>query len=133
MSGYDPLASVGGAAAAPRPEPRIRLAAPITGQEEVDAVAEVLASGILTNGPRTRDFEQRMAERHDAAHAVAMANGTVALAAMYLAAGIGPGDEVIVPSLTFISTATSVLHVGATPVFADVEEDTDLMDVDDVA
>jgi perosamine synthetase len=130
--GYDPLGSVG-SDAAPRPEPRIRLASPVTGQEEVDAVAEVLASGILTNGPKTREFEQRMAARHDTEHAVAMANGTVALAAMYLAAGIGPGDEVIVPSLTFISTATSVLHVGATPVFADIDPVTLNLDVDDAA
>jgi len=64
---------------------------------------------------------------------VAFANGTVALAAMYLACGIGPGDEVIVPSLTFISTATSVLHIGATPVFADVSPDTLNLDPDDVA
>ena len=121
--GYDPLASVGGEAST-RPAPRIRMASPVTGEEEVQAVREVLESGYLTNGPWTRRFEELMAERHGTAHGVAMANGTVALAAMYLAAGIGPGDEVIVPSLTFISTATSVLHVGATPVFADIEPDT---------
>jgi perosamine synthetase len=64
---------------------------------------------------------------------VAFANGTVALQAMYLAAGIGPGDEVVVPSMTFISTATSVLHVGATPVFADVDPETYDLDPADVA
>lgn len=127
-SGYDPLASA--AAEGPRPEPRIRLAAPVTGEEEVEAVREVLASGMLTNGPWTRRFEAMMAERHGTAHGVAFANGTVALAAMYLAGGIGPGDEVIVPSLTFISTATAVLHVGATPVFADIEPDTFNLDPD---
>ncbi|CAN5651398.1 DegT/DnrJ/EryC1/StrS family aminotransferase [soil metagenome] len=131
-SGYDPLASVGAPGPA-RPEPRIRLASPITGPEELEAIAEVLASGILTNGPWTRRFEAAMAERHGTEHAVAFANGTVALAGMYLAAGLGPGDEVIVPSLTFISTATSVLHVGATPVFADIEADTLNLDVEDVA
>lgn len=131
-SGYDPLASAGGQAGAARTEPRIRLAAPVTGEEEVQAVREVLESGLLTNGPWTRRFEELMAARHGTAHAVAMANGTVALAAMYLAAGIGPGDEVIVPSLTFISTATSVLHVGATPVFADIEPDTLNLDPADV-
>ena len=131
-SGYDPLASVGGSTGV-RTEPRIRLASPITGEEEVDAVREVLSSGILTNGPWTRRFEETVAERHDTEHAVAMANGTVALAAMYLAAGIGPGDEVIVPSLTFIATATSVLHVGATPVFADIRADTFNLDPADVA
>jgi perosamine synthetase len=130
-SGYDPLASVS-SSVAPGPEPRIRMASPITGPEEVEAIAQVLASGILTNGPWTRRFEAAMAERHGTEHAVAFANGTVALAGMYLAAGIGPGDEVIVPSLTFVSTATSVLHVGATPVFADVQADTLNLDPDDV-
>lgn len=130
-TGYDPLASVGGGSA-PRPEPRIRMASPITGPEELEAIGAVLASGILTNGPATRRFEELMAERHGTRHGVALANGTVALAGMYLAAGIGPGDEVIVPSLTFIATATAVLHVGATPVFADVEPDTLNLDPDDV-
>jgi perosamine synthetase len=128
---YDPLGSAGGGPA--RPQPRIRLASPVTGEEEVDAVREVLASGILTNGPATRRFEDAMAERHGTAFAVAVANGTVGLAAMYLAAGIGPGDEVIVPSLTFIGTATAVSHVGATPVFADILPDTFTLDPADVA
>ena len=128
---YDPLASAGGEPS--KPAPRIRLASPVTGEQEIDAIREVFASGILTNGPWTRRFETMMAERHDTPHAVAFANGTVALAGMYLAAGIGPGDEVIVPSLTFIATATSVLHVGATPVFADIEPRTFNLDPDDVA
>ncbi len=131
-TGYDPLASAGSPAPT-GPEPRLRLASPVTGEEEVDAVRQVLASGMLTNGPATRRFEELMAERHGTEHGVAFANGTVALAAMYLAAGIGPGDEVIVPSLTFIGTATSVLHVGATPVFADICPDTLNLDPDDAA
>jgi perosamine synthetase len=129
---YDPFASVR-TAGSTRPAPRIRIAKPWTGPEELAAIAEVLESGILTNGPWTRAFEEKMAARHGTDHAVAFANGTVALAAMLLEAGIGPGDEVIVPSLTFISTATSVLHVGATPVFADVHEDTLNLDPDDAA
>ena len=128
---YDPLGSVG--STTERPPPRIRLASPVTGPEELAAIGEVLESGILTNGPWTRRFEAKMAARHGTDHGVAFANGTVALAGMYLAAGIGPGDEIIVPSLTFISTATSVLHVGATPVFADVHADTLNLDPDDVA
>ncbi len=73
-----------------------------------------------------------MASLQGTEHAVAFANGTVALSAMYLASGIGAGDEVIVPSLTFISTATSVLHTQATPVFADIHPDTLNLDPDDV-
>src|SRR5690348_957205 len=104
--------------------PLIKLASPDVGDEEVKAVSAAMRSGILTNGPYTAEFETAMARLHGVDHAVAFANGTVALAGIYLALGIGRGDEVIVPSLTFISTATSVLHVGATPVFAEVDEDT---------
>lgn len=130
--GYDPFASAAGVPLRRGPEPRISLASPVTGEEEVDAVREVLTSGILTNGPFTRRFEALMAERQGTDHAVAFANGTVALSAMYLGLGLGPGDEVIVPSLTFIATATSVLHIGATPVFAEVLPDTLNLDPDDV-
>lgn len=111
---------------------RIRLARVTTGEPEVQAIREVLQSGVLTNGPRTAEFERLFAERHQVGHAVAMANGTLALAAMYLALGIGPGDEVIVPSMTFISSATSVLHAGARPVFADVDARTFNLDPEDV-
>lgn len=127
---YDRL---GLGAPATAPPPKVRIAAPTLGVEEEEAVARVLRSGILTNGPATVAFEQAMAARHQTEHAVAFANGTVALAAMFLAAGIGPGDEVIVPSLTFMSTATSVLHVGATPIFADVLPDTLNLDPEDAA
>jgi perosamine synthetase len=100
--------------------PRIRLAKPDTGEEEVEAVRTVLASGTLTCGMQNAAFEREFADRHLAAHGVTFANGTVALTAMLLAEGIGPGDEVIVPSMTFISSATAVRHVGAVPVFADI-------------
>ncbi|MDZ7733078.1 MAG: DegT/DnrJ/EryC1/StrS family aminotransferase [Acidimicrobiia bacterium] len=112
---------------------RVPLARPQLGQDELDAVAEVFASGALTNGPAVRRFEAQFAEAHRAAHGVAFGNGTVALAAMYLAAGIRPGDEVIVPSMTFISSATSLLHVGARPVFADIDPETLNLDPGDVA
>lgn len=111
---------------------RIRLARTWTGEEEVQAIREVLESGVLTNGPRTAQFERVFAERHEVAHAVAFSNGTVALAAMYLSLGIGAGDEVIVPSMTFISSATSVLHVGARPVFAEVDPRSFNLAADDV-
>ncbi len=111
----------------------IRLAGPDVGEPELAAIAEVFASGVLTDGPRTAAFEQAFAEVHEVQHAVAFANGTLALTGIYLGLGIGPGDEVIVPSMTFISTATSVLHVGATAVFADIEPDTFNLDPLDVA
>lgn len=111
----------------------IRLAQPDIGAAEIDLVNQVLLSGTLTGGPMTHRFEELFAELHGSHHAIAFANGTVALAAMLLGLGIGPGDEVIVPSMTFISTATSVLHVGATPVFADVLPDIFNLDPQDVA
>jgi perosamine synthetase len=112
--------------------PRIRLARPDVGEEEVAAIREVLESGILTNGPRTRAFEEAFARRHGVEHAVAFANGTVALTALFQALGIGPGDEVVVPSMTFVSTATSVLHAEAEPVFAEVDPRTFNLDPADV-
>lgn len=101
--------------------PRIRLAKPDIGEEEIEAVRAVLTSGALTGGPQNAAFEREFADRHFAAHGVTFASGTAALMAMLLAEGIGPGDEVIVPSMTFVSTASSVCHAGATPVFADID------------
>jgi perosamine synthetase len=103
---------------------RVKLAGFDVGDDELAAIRNVFASGVLTNGNRTREFEDLFATRHAADHAIALANGTVALTAIYLGLGIGPGDEVVVPSLTFVSTATSVVHVGATPIFADIERRT---------
>jgi perosamine synthetase len=118
----------------PSPPPaRIRLACPDVGDEEIAAVTRVLRTPILTNGPETVGFEREFAAFHGAAHGVAFANGTVALLAMFAALGIGPGDEVVVPSLTFVSSATSIVHAGATPVFADVDPDTFNLDPRDVA
>jgi perosamine synthetase len=112
---------------------RIRLAHPDVGETELDAIRTVFASGVLTDGRATEQFEAEFAEVHQVEHAVAFANGSVALAAIHLGLGIGPGDEVVLPSMTFISSATSVLHVGATPVFADVHPDTFDLDPADVA
>lgn len=102
------------------------------GEEEIAAIREVLASGTLTGGPQTARFESAFAQRHHVEHAVALANGTVALTAIYLALGIGPGDEVIVPSMTFVSSATSIVHCGATPIFAEVDPVTFNLDPVDV-
>jgi len=118
----DPIAQVEERRCAmPEITPQIRLAKPDIGEEEVAAVRGVLTSGTLTGGLQNAGFEREFADRHAAAHGVTFASGTAALAAMLLAEGIGQGDEVIVPSMTFVSTATSVCHVGATPVFADID------------
>ena len=87
---------------------------------EIEAVASTLRSGWLTMGPRTESFEDEFAARLGARHAVAVSSGTAALHLAYLAAGVGPGDEVIVPSVTFVATASAVRYCGATPVFADI-------------
>ena len=94
------------------------------GEKEIDAVASVLRSDWLTTGPRVEAFEEAVAEYVGAAHAVAVSSGTAALHASVSAAGLGPGQEVVVPAMTFAATANAVAMQGATPVFADVEPDT---------
>jgi dTDP-4-amino-4,6-dideoxygalactose transaminase len=89
-------------------------------REDIHAVTETLRSGWLTMGPRTETFENAFAEQLGARHAVAVSSCTAALHLAYLAAGAGPGDEVIVPSYTFAATATAVVYCGASPVFADI-------------
>jgi dTDP-4-amino-4,6-dideoxygalactose transaminase len=101
--------------------------------EDIAAVMEVLESGWLTLGPRTAAFESAFAQHLGVRHAVAVSSGTAALHLAYLGAGVGPGDEVIVPSLTFAATASAVLQCGGTPVFADIAGPHDLgLDPDDV-
>jgi dTDP-4-amino-4,6-dideoxygalactose transaminase len=87
---------------------------------EIDAVAATLRSGWLTMGPRTESFEQAFAEHLGVRHAIAVSSCTAALHLAYLAAGVGPGDEVIVPAITFVASAAAVRYCGAEPVFADV-------------
>lgn len=87
---------------------------------ETQKVLEVLESRWLTMGAMTAEFELRFAQECGVRHAVALSNATVALHLALLALGLGPGDEVIVPSLTFVATANAVRYTGATPVFADI-------------
>jgi dTDP-4-amino-4,6-dideoxygalactose transaminase len=88
--------------------------------EDVEAVMEVLRSGWLTMGPRTAEFEETFAEHLGVRHCVAVSSCTAALHLAYLAAGVGAGDEVIVPAMTFAATAAAAIYCGATPVFADI-------------
>jgi perosamine synthetase len=100
--------------------------------DDVAAVVDSLRSGWLTTGPGVERLEQAIAERVGARHAVAVSSGTAALHTAVFAAGIGPGDEVIAPPLTFAATTNAVLYQGGTPVFADVRPDTLNVDPDEV-
>lgn len=97
---------------------------------DISAVVDVLRGDWLTTGPAVEAFETAFADYVDARHAVAVANGTAALHLAMLAAGIGPGDEVIVPANTFVASANAVRFVGADVRFADIDADTLLIDVD---
>jgi dTDP-4-amino-4,6-dideoxygalactose transaminase len=108
-------------------------ARPYTGEEEIEAVAEVLRSGWLGYGPAAVAFEKAVAERVGAPHVIGVNSGTAALHLAVAALGVGPGDEVIVPSLTFVACPQAILAAGATPVFAEVEPGTLCLDVEDVA
>ncbi len=97
---------------------------PWLGPEEAEAAAAAVASGWVAQGPRVAEFERAVAGRVGAAEGVAVSSCTTALHLALVVLGVGPGDEVIVPSLSFVATANVVRYVGATPVFADVEPST---------
>ena len=97
-------------------------------EDDIEAVAEVLRSDFVTTGPTIQRFERALTESTGARFAVAVNSGTAALHAMYAAAGIGPGDEIITTPLTFAATANAALYLGASVVFADVLEDTGNID-----
>ena len=101
----------------------IPAAQPIIGDEEREAVDRVLRSGMLAQGPEVKAFEDEFSEVVAGTHCVAVNSGTSALHMAFIAAGIRQGDEVIVPSFSFAATANAVRLAGATPVFADVEQD----------
>ena len=111
-----------------RPPRRVQIAAPSMGEEEWQAVREPLLSGWLTQGPKVAAFEKAFAERHQVKHALATTSCTTALHLALAALGIGPGDEVIVPSFTWVATANVVLYCGATPVLCDVDPRTNNID-----
>lgn len=102
----------------------IPIAVPCVDEREARAVERVIASGWLTQGPRVAEFEAKMAEVCGTRHAVAVSNCTTALHLALLALDVGPGDEVICPSMSFIATANAIRHAGATPVFVEVDEHT---------
>lgn len=102
----------------------IPISIPATGEDEWQVLRDPVFSGWLTQGPRVAAFEKAFAAFQQAEHAIATSNCTTGLHLILAAMGIGPGDEVIVPSFTWVATANVVLYTGATPVFADVDPDT---------
>ena len=99
---------------------------------EVQAVGDVVRSGWWAKGPRTIEFEKKFAEYVGAKYCIGLNSCTAALHLALVAAGIGPGDEVITTPLTFAASANTILHVGATPVFADIDPETGLIDVNEI-
>src|SRR3954470_2737900 len=101
----------------------IPISKPFIGDEERQAVLEVLESGMLVQGPRTALLEERFAATCGTKHAIGIVNGTAALHVALLAHEIGPGDEVITTPFTFIASVNSIIYTGARPVFVDIDPD----------
>jgi perosamine synthetase len=111
---------------------KIPVMIPMLGEEEAQAAADTVRSGWVAQGPRVAEFERAFAATVGAGHGVAVSSCTTGLHLALVAAGVGPGDEVIVPSLSFIATANAARYVGATPVFADVDLTTGNLTVDSI-
>jgi dTDP-4-amino-4,6-dideoxygalactose transaminase len=110
----------------------IPIARPDLGEAEIAAVTEVLRSGMIAQGRRVAELEERWATEVGVRHTIAVGNGTLALMAIFAGLGLGPGDEVITVGHTFAATANAILSTGATPVFVDIEPDTWLIDAREV-
>ena len=111
----------------------IQVFKPSLGEEEFQAVKEVMQSGWIGLGPKTQEFEEKFAAYVGTKYAVGLNSGTAALHLALMGCNIRPGDEVIVPSLTFVSTVHAIRYLGARPIFADVNEDTLCINVEDVS
>jgi perosamine synthetase len=115
-----------------RMEERIPMSGADLSEEDVAAVVAVVRSGRLALGPQTEAFEAAMADYVGVPHAVAVSSGSAALHLLVVALGLGPGDEVLVPSFTFAACANAILYTGARPVFVDMEPDTFTVDPADL-
>ena len=100
----------------------IPVAKPEMTEDDAQAVADTIRSGWILQGPKVEAFEKLLGNYIGAGHAVATSSCTTAMQLGFIASGIGSGDEVIVPSLSFIASANSIVHAGATPVFADIDK-----------
>lgn len=112
------------------PYRQVHIALPSTGADEFEAVREPIESGWLTSGPKVRAFEEKFSALHNLKHSLAVTSCTTALHLALAALDVGPGDEVIVPSFTWIASANAVLYCGATPVLCDVDRTTFNIDVE---
>lgn len=111
----------------------IPIAKPYLTRDEAQAAYDTILTGWITQGPKVQEFEERFAAYTGAAYAIAVSNCTTALHLAMLVAGIGTGDEVICPSMSYVATANAIKYVGAVPVFAEVQPDTynlDLLDAE---
>lgn len=124
----DQLAINGGSSASPN---RIHIAKPIIDNDVLTKIKSILETGMLRQGKYVKEFEERFAEKTGAEYAYAVNNGTAALHVAYLST-VNPGDEVIVPSFTFLATASMVYYSMAKPVFVDIDPETFLIDLEDV-
>ncbi len=120
----DDLPAIAGGAPVRAPQNRLVFGAPVIGEPEIASVVECLRSRWIGLGPRVEQFEHAFAQYKRAPYAAAVSSGTAAIHLALLAMGIGPGDEVIAPAMTFCSTIHSIVHTGATPVLVDCERNT---------
>ena len=110
----------------------IQIALPATGEDEWLSLKDSIMSGWLTQGPKVKQFEKKFSEKFEIKHSLAVSSCTSGLHIALVAMGVGPGDEVIVPAFTWVSSANAVLYCGATPVFVDVSVDTFNIDTDQI-
>lgn len=111
---------------------KVSIAKPIIGEEEIENVVEVLKSGMIAQGPKVAEFEEKFAQWVGAKYGIATNSGTAALHVALLACGIGPGDEVITTPFTFIASGNAIVYTGATPIFADIDLETYDIDPDTI-
>ena len=111
---------------------KVPIAKPIIGDEEIENVVEVLKSGMIAQGPKVEEFEEKFAEWVGADYGIAVNSGTAALHVALLSCGIGEGDEVITTPFTFIASGNSIVYTGAKPVFADIDLKTYTMNPDSI-